>query len=79
MCKADHVVQDAFFQPYLPLQQLDLLKDSQGWLCGSTNTIVTQQKEVELFINVGLQMPSKQLDAHLCFPDGDSHTRVSKS
>ncbi|KAG1790283.1 transport protein Avl9-domain-containing protein [Suillus plorans] len=42
---------DAFFQPYLPLQQLDLLKDSQGWLCGSTNTIVTQQKEVELFIN----------------------------
>lgn len=42
---------DAFFQPYLPLQQLDLLKDSQGWLCGSTNTIVTQQKEVELLIN----------------------------
>ncbi|KAG0703788.1 transport protein Avl9-domain-containing protein [Suillus ampliporus] len=42
---------DAFFQPYLPLQQLDLLKDSQGWLCGSTNTIVTQQKELELLIN----------------------------
>ncbi|KAH7925580.1 hypothetical protein BV22DRAFT_1195061 [Leucogyrophana mollusca] len=42
---------DAFFQPYLPLQQLDLLKDSQGWLCGSTNTIVTQQKEIELLIN----------------------------
>ncbi|KAJ8593958.1 hypothetical protein M405DRAFT_730502 [Rhizopogon salebrosus TDB-379] len=42
---------DAFFQPYLPLQQLDLLKDSQGWLCGSTNTIVAQQKEVELLIN----------------------------
>lgn len=42
---------DTFFQPYLPLQQLDLLKDSQGWLCGSTNTVVTQQKEVELLIN----------------------------
>lgn len=42
---------DAFFQPYLPLQQLDLLKDSEGWLCGSTNSIVTQQKEVELLIN----------------------------
>ncbi|KAI5989145.1 transport protein Avl9-domain-containing protein [Pisolithus albus] len=42
---------DAFFQPYLPLQQLDLLKDSQSWLCGSTNTIVTQQKEIDLLIN----------------------------
>lgn len=42
---------DAFFQPYLPLQQLDLLNDSQGWLCGSTNTLVTQQKEIELLIN----------------------------
>ncbi|EGO24143.1 hypothetical protein SERLADRAFT_362188 [Serpula lacrymans var. lacrymans S7.9] len=42
---------DAFFQPYLPLQQIDLLKDSQSWLCGSTNSIVTQQKEIELLIN----------------------------
>ncbi|KIJ17655.1 hypothetical protein PAXINDRAFT_129911 [Paxillus involutus ATCC 200175] len=42
---------DAFFQPYLPLQQLDLLRDSQSWLCGSTNTIVTQQKEIDLLIN----------------------------
>ncbi|KAI6123379.1 transport protein Avl9-domain-containing protein [Pisolithus croceorrhizus] len=42
---------DAFFQPYLPLQQLDLLKDSRSWLCGSTNTIVTQQKEIDLLIN----------------------------
>ncbi|KAG9315875.1 transport protein Avl9-domain-containing protein [Chiua virens] len=42
---------DAFFQPYLPLQQLDLLKDSQSWLCGSTNTIVTQQKEIDLLVN----------------------------
>ncbi|KAH7909234.1 transport protein Avl9-domain-containing protein [Hygrophoropsis aurantiaca] len=42
---------DAFFQPYLPLQQLDLLKDSEGWLCGSTNSIVTQQKEIELLIH----------------------------
>ncbi|KIK99623.1 hypothetical protein PAXRUDRAFT_131690 [Paxillus rubicundulus Ve08.2h10] len=42
---------DAFFQPYLPLQQLDLLRDSQSWLCGSTNTIITQQKEIDLLIN----------------------------
>ncbi|KAF8758789.1 Transport protein Avl9 [Rhizoctonia solani] len=33
----------AFFQPYMPLQQVDMLK-SEAWLCGTTNTIVTQQK-----------------------------------
>jgi len=43
---------DAFFQPYLPLQQLDMLKDTQSWLCGSTNSIVTQQKEVDILVNV---------------------------
>ncbi|EKM52115.1 uncharacterized protein PHACADRAFT_128297 [Phanerochaete carnosa HHB-10118-sp] len=43
---------DAFFQPYLPLQQLDMLKDTQSWLCGTTNSIVTQQKEVDLLVNL---------------------------
>ncbi|KAF5380691.1 hypothetical protein D9757_007039 [Collybiopsis confluens] len=42
---------DAFFQPYLPLQQLDMLKETKSWLCGSTNSIVTQQKEIDLFVN----------------------------
>ncbi|KAF9448726.1 hypothetical protein P691DRAFT_800360 [Macrolepiota fuliginosa MF-IS2] len=42
---------DAFFQPYLPLQQLDMIKDTPSWLCGSTNSIVTQQKEVDLLVN----------------------------
>ncbi|KAF9262933.1 hypothetical protein L218DRAFT_1077588 [Marasmius fiardii PR-910] len=42
---------DAFFQPYLPLQQLDMLKETKSWLCGSTNSIVTQQKEVDLLVN----------------------------
>lgn len=45
-------MQDAFFQPYLPLQQLDMLKDTGSWLCGTTNSIVTQQKEVDLLVNV---------------------------
>lgn len=44
---------DAFFQPYLPLQQIDMLKDTKSWLCGCTNSIVSQQKEVDLLINVG--------------------------
>ncbi|KAI0754757.1 transport protein Avl9-domain-containing protein [Daedaleopsis nitida] len=43
---------DAFFQPYLPLQQLDMLKDTSCWLCGSTNSIVTQQKEIDLLVNI---------------------------
>ncbi|KAI0042041.1 hypothetical protein FA95DRAFT_1610516 [Auriscalpium vulgare] len=44
---------DAFFQPYLPLQQLDLVKaQTQSFLCGSTNAIVTQQKEIELLVDV---------------------------
>ncbi|KAL0961458.1 hypothetical protein HGRIS_006403 [Hohenbuehelia grisea] len=43
--------QDAFFQPYLPLQQLDVLKETGSWLCGTTNSIVTQQKEIDLLVN----------------------------
>ncbi|KAF4590789.1 late secretory pathway protein avl9 [Pleurotus pulmonarius] len=42
---------DAIFQPYLPLQQLDMLRETKSWLCGSTNSIVTQQKEVDLLVN----------------------------
>ncbi|KIK69782.1 hypothetical protein GYMLUDRAFT_150632 [Collybiopsis luxurians FD-317 M1] len=42
---------DAFFQPYLPLQQLDMVKETKSWLCGSTNSIVTQQKEIDLLVN----------------------------
>ncbi|KAI0317619.1 transport protein Avl9-domain-containing protein [Amylostereum chailletii] len=42
---------NSFFQPYLPLQQLDLIK-TQAFLCGSTNSIVTQQRDVELLVNV---------------------------
>jgi hypothetical protein len=43
---------DAFFQPYIPLQQLDMIRETKSWLCGSTNTIVTNQKEIDLLVNV---------------------------
>ncbi|KDQ62693.1 hypothetical protein JAAARDRAFT_66359 [Jaapia argillacea MUCL 33604] len=43
---------DAFFQPYLPLQQLDMLKETKSWLCGCTNAIVTSQKVVDLLVNI---------------------------
>ncbi|KAF8610331.1 hypothetical protein BDV93DRAFT_430053 [Ceratobasidium sp. AG-I] len=43
----------AFFQPYMPLQQVDMLK-SEAWLCGTTNTIVTQQRNTvpDLLVNL---------------------------
>jgi hypothetical protein len=47
------LAQDAFFQPYLPLQQLDLIKShTRSFLCGSTNAIIHQQKEIELLVDV---------------------------
>lgn len=42
---------DAFFQPYLPLQQLDMITESKSWLCGTTNSIVAEQKEIDLFVD----------------------------
>ena len=43
----------AFFQPYLPLQQMETLY-AESWLVGTTNQIVTQQKECkyDLLVNV---------------------------
>lgn len=49
---------DAFFQPYIPLQQVDMLKGTKSWLCGSTNSIVTGLKEIDLLVNVGVRLPS---------------------
>ena len=46
--------QDAFFQPCLPLQQLDMIKESKSWLCGTANSIVAGQKGINLFVDVSL-------------------------
>ncbi|KAF8182306.1 transport protein Avl9-domain-containing protein [Pholiota molesta] len=43
---------DAFFQPYLPLQQIDMIKNTPSWLCGCTNSIITQQAEIDLLVNI---------------------------
>ena len=51
----DIIAQDAFFQPYLPLQQIDILKQTKSWLAGSTNSIVTQQQEVDLLVDVSTE------------------------
>ncbi|ESK90529.1 cytoplasmic protein [Moniliophthora roreri MCA 2997] len=43
---------DAFFQPYLPLQQLDLLRSTPSWLCGSTNSIVNSRSDCDMIVNI---------------------------
>ncbi|KAF8799370.1 hypothetical protein BYT27DRAFT_7201608 [Phlegmacium glaucopus] len=43
---------DSFFQPYLPLQQIDMLKETPSWLCGCTNSIITQQQGIDLLVNM---------------------------
>ena len=46
-------IKDAFFQPYLPLQQLNHIKSqTKSFLCGSTNSIVTQQRDIDLLVNI---------------------------
>ena len=29
-----------------------MIKESKSWLCGTTNSIVGQQKEIDLFVDV---------------------------
>ncbi|KAF8588564.1 hypothetical protein K439DRAFT_1334974 [Ramaria rubella] len=43
---------DAFFQPYLPLQQVDIARDTTSWLCGCTNSIVYSQSNYDLLVNI---------------------------
>ncbi|KAE8218761.1 hypothetical protein CF319_g7419 [Tilletia indica] len=45
---------DAFFQPYLPLQQIDLLKGST-YLVGTSNSIYRQQKDCAIDVIVDLE------------------------
>lgn len=44
----------AFFQPYLPLQQIEHLQ-AQSYLVGTTNSIFQQQKDarIDVLVNVG--------------------------
>lgn len=53
---------DAVFQPYLPLQQMDMLQ-AHSWLVGTTNQIVTQQKDCkyDLLVNVSYLASAPQL------------------
>lgn len=46
--------EDSFFQPYCPLQQIDLLK-SRTWLVGTSNSIFKQQKDCKIDVVVDLE------------------------
>ncbi|KAN0061191.1 hypothetical protein ACQY0O_006926 [Thecaphora frezii] len=46
--------EDAFFQPYCPLQQIDLLQ-SRSWLVGTSNSIFKQQKDCKIDVIVDLE------------------------
>ena len=62
--------QDAFFQPYCPLQQIDLLK-ARTWLVGTSNSIFKQQRECKIDVIVDLE------HAHLEFQDPKLHQIVN--
>ncbi|PWZ03667.1 hypothetical protein BCV70DRAFT_154532 [Testicularia cyperi] len=46
--------ENSFFQPYCPLQQIDLLK-SRTWLIGTSNSIFKQQKDCKIDVVVDLE------------------------
>jgi hypothetical protein len=51
---------DSFFQPYLPLQQIDLL-NAESVLCGVTNHIILRRQDIHLKVNVGSLSPKKKI------------------
>ncbi|GAA5823948.1 hypothetical protein JCM10212_001055, partial [Sporobolomyces blumeae] len=42
----------AFFQPYLPLQQIGLLSQAESYLVGTTNSIIQQQRDCKIDVVV---------------------------
>jgi hypothetical protein len=34
-----------------------MIKETKSWLCGTTNSILTQQKEIDLLVNVRMLTP----------------------
>ncbi|SNX85189.1 related to AVL9 - protein involved in exocytic transport from the Golgi [Melanopsichium pennsylvanicum] len=62
--------EDAFFQPYCPLQQIDLLR-SRTWLVGTSNSIFKQQRDCKIDVIVDLE------HAHLEFQDPKLHQIVN--
>ncbi|GAA6005131.1 Avl9p [Rhodotorula paludigena] len=50
----------SFFQPYLPLQQIDLLK-TRSFLVGTTNSIFQQQRDCQIDVLVNIDSASLEI------------------
>ncbi|CAO1622135.1 unnamed protein product [Sympodiomycopsis kandeliae] len=70
--------QDSFFQPYLPLQQIELLK-AKSWLVGTTNLIFKQQKEFRPDVIVDLETSTLEYPAVQNLPTSSGTPRASTS
>ncbi|GAA5857761.1 hypothetical protein JCM5353_002200 [Sporobolomyces roseus] len=53
--------QGSFFQPYLPLQQIDQLQQSKTYLVGTTNSIIQQQRDCNIDVVVNLDTTTLQI------------------
>ncbi|GAA5940705.1 uncharacterized protein JCM15063_006334 [Sporobolomyces koalae] len=53
--------QGSFFQPYLPLQQIEMLSASKSYLVGTTNSIIQQQRDCNIDVVVNLDTISLQI------------------
>ncbi|GAA5839999.1 hypothetical protein JCM3766R1_000637 [Sporobolomyces carnicolor] len=53
--------QGSFFQPYLPLQQIDMLAKSKTYLVGTTNSIIQQQRDCNIDVVVNLDTSALQV------------------
>ncbi|GAA5897270.1 uncharacterized protein JCM6883_006637 [Sporobolomyces salmoneus] len=51
----------SFFQPYLPLQQIDMLGKSKTYLVGTTNSIIQQQRDCNIDVVVNLDTTTLQI------------------
>lgn len=70
--------EDAFFQPYLPLQQIELLR-ARTWLVGTTNLIFKQQKEFRPDVVVDLETSTLEYLTPRTAASGPSQPRTSTS
>lgn len=53
----------AFFQPYLPLQQIENLQ-AQSYLVGTTNSIFQQQKDCRIDVLVNVRPKTQKALSH---------------
>ena len=68
----------AFFQPYLPLQQIDMLIKAESYLVGTTNSIFQQQRDcrIDVVVNVSPLSPIFLHSSYLAVPCADTERQI---